>query len=185
MKRFSDKRQIKQISSNPLKQNETQIHPLTLEILKNNENKNIVLTQFWLSNEDNDSNLLKVTFQNNKHLVKSRSDKDNMEIPNLSLPLDNVLHIYGINNYDELITKIEENKSNTKTIYRLINIFTRIEFDELKKFNNSLIKIFKLVFENKKLDDEFIKKFLKKWFQGKSKDDFFLNICIDFENFLG
>ena len=182
MKRFSDKRQIKQISSNPLRQNETQIHPLTLELLKNNENKNVVLTQFWL---ENDSDLLKVTFQNNKHLVKSRSDKDNMEIPNLSLPLDNVLKIYGINNYNELILKIEEDKSNIKTIYRLINIFTRIEFDELKKINNSLIKIFKLVFENKKLDDEFIKKFLKKWFQEKSKDDFFLNICNDFENFLG
>jgi len=177
MKNFSDKRQLKQISVNPLKHNETQIHPLTLELLKNNENKNVVLTQFWLSNEDND--MLKVEYQNNKKLVKFRSDKDNMEVPNLSLPLDNVLKIYEIENYNDLLKKIEEIKEK-KTVYRLINIFTRIEFNELKKINNSLIKIFKIVFDSKKIDDEFIKKFLKKWFQNKSKDDFFLNICEDF-----
>jgi len=179
MKTFSDKRQIKQISNNPLKKNETKIHPITLELLTNNEDKNVVLTQFWLSDK-NKNDLLKVTYLNDKHIVKSRSDKDNMEIPNLSLPLNNILNIYNINNYNDLISEIQNSEAPSETKYRLVNIFVRLEFDELKKINNSLIKIFKLLFKNKKIDDEFIKKFLKKWFQQKSKDDFFLNICEDF-----
>ena len=54
----------------------------------------------------------------------------------------------------------------------------------LRKKHEELIDEYKMV-TGASDDDEFIKKFLKKWFQGKSKDDFFLNICIDFENFLG
>lgn len=179
MKSFSDKRQLKQVIKNPLKHNERELHPITLQLLKNNENKKVVLTQFWLNNKNDDFEI--TTLQNNKNLIKSRSDSENMEIPNLSLPLDNILSMYEIDNFNDLIDKIEFIKE-PKTINRLINIFTRLEFDELKKINNSLIKIFKIVHKN--VDDEFIKKFLKKWFLNKSKDDFFLNICEDFEKYI-
>ena len=72
------------------------------------------------------------------------------------------------------------------TIFRIVNIYVRIEFNELKKINNTLIKIFKIIFKNKKVeDDEFINKFLKNWFEKNNKDDFRLNICNDFKNYLG
>lgn len=184
MKRFSDKRIIKQISNNNLKNGKVSIHPLTLEISENNETFNIVATQFYLKDGD-----FKIhSAQNNKNLIKSRNDRDNMQYPDLSLPMTDYLNIYNIDNYDELITTIKYmiNKDVIEdTIFRIINIYVRIEFNELKKINNTLIKIFKIIFKNKKVeDDEFINKFIKRWFEKNNKDDFKLNICNDFKNYL-
>jgi hypothetical protein len=185
MKRFSDKRIIKQISNNPLKNGKISLHPLTLEISENNETYNIVATQFYLG-EDGDFKIH--SSQNNKNLIKSRNDKDNMQYPDLSLPMTDYLNIYNIDNYDELITSLKNmiNKDVLEdTIFRIVNIYVRIEFNELKKINNTLIKIFKIIFKNKKVeDDEFINKFIKKWFEKNNKDDFRLNICNDFKNYL-
>ena len=186
MKRFSDKRIIKQISNNPIKKGSKSIHPITLEIATNNEIFNIVSTQFYLGE---DGKFRIDSAQNNKNLIKSRNDKDNMESPDLSLPMTDYLNIYDIDNYDELIISLKNmiNKNVLEeTIFRIVNIYVRIEFNELKKINNTLIKIFKIIFKSKKVeDDEFIKKFLKNWFEKNNKDDFRLNICNDFKNYLG
>ena len=189
MKRFSDKRIIKQISSNILKTGSKGIHPLTLEPSRNIEIFKTVATQFFIGEEDN-----KQIFENyapitTKNLIKSRNDKENMESPDLSLPMTDYLKIYNIDSYDELITSLKNmiNKDVIEnTIFRIVNIYVRIEFNELKKINNTLIKIFKIIFKNKKVeDDEFIKKFLENWFEKNNKDDFRLNICNDFKNYLG
>jgi hypothetical protein len=185
MKRFSDKRIIKQISNNPLKKGTSGIHPLTLEINVNNENIDAVPTQFYLGES---GNFEMYTPKTNKNLIKSRNDKDNMQYPDLSLPMTDYLNIYNIDSYDELITSLKNmiNKDVLEdTIFRIVNIYVRIEFNELKKINNTLIKIFKIIFKNKKVeDDEFINKFIKKWFEKNNKDDFRLNICNDFKNYL-
>jgi len=185
MKRFSDKRIIKQISNNPLKKGASGIHPLTLEISKNNEKYNIVATQFYLG--DNKSFEIHSS-ETNKNIIKSRNDKDNMLYPDLSLPMTDYLNIYNIDSYDELIISLKkmiDKDEPEATIFRIVNLYVRIEFNELKKINNSLIKIFKIIFNNKKVEDsEFIKNFLKKWFDKNDKDDFILNICNDFKNYL-
>ena len=86
------------------------------------------------------------------------------------------------------------NDTSEYTIYRLVNIYTRIYYDDLKKTNNSLIKIFKLIFNsdatnhsqisNYKIDDNKLSSFINKWFRKNNKDNFNLNICEDVKNFL-
>jgi hypothetical protein len=180
MTSFTDKRILRQISNQPLKKGEFRMHPITLEILENKDelDKDKLLTQFYIDNE----NPLKFNYITNKgtNSKKYRSDTENLLIPNLSLPLPDILLIYGISNYDELI-KWLQGKNKDETIYRVVNIFTRIEFKELKKTNNRLIKILKMIFEIDKSKEDSINNFLNKWFMEKDEDDFNLNICEDFK----
>ena len=148
MKRFSDKRIIKQLSNNPLKKGAAGIHPLTLEITDAGEN--MIATQFFVTN----NKFSTYTQEKSKNITKSRSDKDNMQYPDLSLPMTNYLNMYNIDNYDELIISLKNmiNKEESETtIFRIVNIYVRIQFNELKKVNNTLIKIFKIIFKNKKV----------------------------------
>ena len=183
MKRFSDKRIIKQISNNPLKKGKDGLHPITLETIKADEN--MIATQFFIT-KNKFSNYTK---ENDKNLVKSRNDIDNMQYPDLSLPLTDYINIYDIDTDEELFLKLKNmvNKNALEdTIFRIVNLYVRIKFKELKKINNLLIKIFKIIFKNKKLEnDEFINEFIKKWFENNNEDDFKLNICNDFKNYLG
>jgi hypothetical protein len=183
MKKFSDKRIIKQISNIPLNTGESGLHPLTLEFGRNETKNTMIVTQFYL----NEKKELQLNIpESTKNIVKSRNDRDNMQFPDLSLPLTDYLNIYDIDSYDELIAslkKMVDKDIPESTIFRLVNIYVRIEFNELKKINNSLVKIFKIIFKNKKVNNEaFVNKFLKNWFDKNNKDSFKLNICEDFKN---
>ena len=192
MKRFNDVRKIK-IISDIVKETKTTLLPNDLDILDNNFNYSIYPTQFFL----NDNKIETFINANNKQLVKSsRTKSEHMEIPDLSLPLTDILNIYEVDTIEELVNLIKKliYEDNTEfTIYRLVNTYTRIFYDDLKKTNNSLIKIFKIIFESvlspKKSEtqggkaDE-LSKFLKKWFEKNNKDDFDLNICKDVKYFL-
>ena len=195
MKRFNDVRKIK-IISDIVKETKTTLLPNDLDILDNNFNYSIYPTQFFL----NDNKIETFINANNKQLVKSsRTKSEHMEIPDLSLPLTDILNIYEVDTIEELVNLIKKliYEDNTEfTIYRLVNTYTRIFYDDLKKTNTSLIKIFKIIFENthssksdnkdKKainISDE-LSKFLKKWFEKNNKDDFDLNICKDVKYFL-
>lgn len=183
MKRFTDKRIIKQLSNNPLKHGKENIHPITLTINTNDGKNDIFPSQFWIENNDFKYYTIK------KNMKSTNYSNNNMENPDLSLPLEDVLYIYNISTYDNLLQILKDmvDKNNTEhTIFRIVNLYTRIEFEELKRVNNTLIKIFKIIFKNKKLEnDDFIKKFFKSWFDKHNKDDFKLNICIDFKKYLG
>ena len=180
MKKISDLRKIRRLS-NPINQGESTIHPITLELIVNDNNYKIVPTQFFI----NETNQLDYNDIYKKKEIKTieRSVSDNMGIPDLSLPLTDILNIYNIDSYDELIQVIK-NIDQKHTVFRIVGLYTRIFYDDLKKSNNSLIKIFKIVFENKQITEEKTKTFLKKWFEKNKKDDFDLNICQDYKNFL-
>ena len=193
MKRFSDDRKIK-ISGDVIKSNKSLLLPNSLR--QSNITDDIIKypTQFFIKN----LNLKETMDINNKQLIKSnRTYSQLIEIPDLSLPLTDILNIYDIDTYDELIELIKKllfNDTSEYTIYRLVNIYTRIYYDDLKKTNNSLIKIFKLIFNseatnhsqisNYKIDDNKLSSFINKWFRKNNKDNFNLNICEDVKNFL-
>lgn len=184
MTSFTDKRILRQISNEPLKKGQFRMHPTTLEIIENKDplERDMLFTQFSI--DDKKPLNLKYT-SNESNTKKYRTDTENLLIPNLSLPLSDILLIYEISNYDELIKWLQRKNSN-ETIYRVVNLFTRIEFKELKKTNNRLIKIFKMIFEIDNIEEETIINFLNKWFKKKDEDDFNLNICEDFKKkFLG
>jgi hypothetical protein len=193
MKRFSDVRKIK-IFGDIINRNENFLLPNSLLEGTLIDDNIQYPTQFFISN----SNLKENENANNKQLIKSnRTYSQLMEIPDLSLPLTDILNIYDIDTYDELIDLIKKllfNDTSEYTIYRLVNIYTRIYYDDLKKTNNSLIKIFKLIFNsdatnhsqisNYKIDDNKLSSFINKWFRKNNKDNFYLNICEDVKNFL-
>ena len=109
-----------------------------------------------------------------------------MAIPDLSIPLSDLLNSYGINSYEDLIkyiTNIMNTNKNEYTISRLINVYTRLFYDELSKINNSLIKIFKIIFK-KKFKDKVLDTFLIKWFTDNNNKMFKLNIYNDVKKFL-
>jgi hypothetical protein len=193
MKRFSDVRKIK-IFGDIIKSNKSLLLPNSLRQSNIIDESVEYPTQFFIKN----SNLKESINVNNKQLIKSnRTYSQLMEIPDLSLPLTDILNIYDIDTYDELIDLIKNllfNDTSEYTIYRLVNIYTRIYYDDLKKTNNSLIKIFKLIFNsdatnhsqisNYKIDDNKLSSFINKWFRKNNKDNFNLNICEDVKNFL-
>lgn len=180
MKKFSDIRKIKTLT-NPINKGESSIHPITLELVVNDNNYKIIPTQFFI----NETNQLDYNDIYKKQEIKTdqRSILENMAIPDLSLPLTDLLNIYNIDSYDELIQVIK-NIDQKHTVFRIISLYIQIFYDDLKKSNNSLIKIFKIVFENKQVNEDKTKVFLKKWFEKNKKDDFDLNICEDYKNFL-
>ena len=182
MKRFSDIRKIK-IIGDIIKENEIGIMPNTLDLLEA-ENRNKYPTQFFLNNSKLGDRLP----TNDKQLIKSvRSSSQFMEIPDLSLPLTDILNIYNIDTFDELIVIIKKmiyEEQSKFTIYRLINIYTRIFYDDLKKTNKTLVKIMKIIYENYKIDDNKLSAFLKKYLEKNDKNNFQLNICEDVKYFL-
>jgi hypothetical protein len=183
MKKFSDVRKIK-IIGDIVDENAFFIVPNTLQMGKNLSENQIYPTQFFINNSYLHTHINK----NDKQLVKGpRTKSEYMEIPDLSIPLTDVLNLYNVNTYDDLFTLlkqlIDDNKSEY-TIFRLVNTYTRVFYDDLIKKNNSLIKIFRLIFANNKITDEKINQFLQKWFEKNNKDDFNLNICESFKYFL-
>lgn len=192
MKRFSDVRKIK-IFSDVLKKGETYIAINTLEKIKFTCDDDIYQTQFFI-----DNNKLTANAKDDKQLIKSnRSYSKLMEIPDLSLPLSDILNIYNIDTFDELFELIKDllfNNESEYTIFRLVDTYTRIFYDDLKKTNKSLIKIFKLIFNNDAtnhidlslyiIDDKKLSTFIKKWLEKKDKDNFYFNISNDVKNFL-
>ena len=192
MKKFSDKRKIK-IFGDIIKKGETGLLVNSL-LLGYADYNNIYPTQFFI----NESGIEDRLHSDNKQLVKSNRTKSQlMEIPDLSLPLTDILNIYNVNSYEELLELIKIllfNNDSEYTIFRLVNTYTRVYYDDLKKINNSLIKMFKLIFNNEstnhielsiyKINDKKLSAFLKKWFEKNDKNVFYLNICEDVKNFL-
>ena len=105
--------------------------------------------------------------------------------------------IYNVDTFEELFELIKDllfNNESEYTIFRLVDTYSRIFYDDLKKTNKSLIKIFKLIFNNNAtnhidislyiIDDKKLSSFIKKWLEKKDKDDFYFNISNDVKNFL-
>lgn len=182
MKRFSDVRKIK-VNADMVKKNNLFLHPNTLELGKNETDEPFYPTQFFIDN----NKLALALPAKNKQLVISKKTSHLMEIPDLSLPLSDILNLYNVNTYDELLELIKKLKFDDKnefTIYRLVNAYTRLFFNDLKKSNNTLIKIFKIIFDNHKINEDKLSAYIKKWFDKNDQDNFELNICNDIKSFL-
>ena len=193
MKRFSNDRKIK-IFGDSISSKKISLLPNSLRQSNITDDSIEYPTQFFIKN----LNLEERINVNSKQLIKSnRTYSQLMEIPDLSLPLTDILNIYDIDTYDELIDLIKKllfNNTSEYTIFRLVNTYTRIYYDDLKKTNNSLIKMFKLIFNNEatshseisnyKINDDKLSSFINKWFRKNNKDNFNLNICEDVKNFL-
>ena len=182
MNKFSEIRKIK-VLGNPINKNNSSLHPNTLIIIGNKEEYKIIPSQFYINTKGTDIRI-ETEYTNQK---LSRNLSRNMDTPDLSLPLTDILNIYNIDTYDELLQEIKKlisNNNSEETIFRIVNIYVRIFFNNLKKNSSSLIKIFKIIFEDNKINEIKSKKFLNEWFENNKSDNFNFNICKDYKNFL-
>ena len=193
MKKFSNNRKIKTFGD-ILEEGKSSLIFNRLQFFKSSGNE--YQTQFFINN--NTGMLENLEYSDNKQLVKSnRTKSELMEIPDLSLPLTDILNTYDVDTYEELIELIKKllfDNASKHTIFRLVNIYTRINYNDLKKTNNSLIKILKLIFNKEatnhidlskyKINEKKLSTFLNKWFQNNDENKFYLNICEDVKNFL-
>ena len=183
MKNFSDYRKIKPIATSIAK-DEMIFNPNTLEIIKNNIKNNIAPSQFYINGNVFESDMI----VDGKNIMNKKNTTKNMETPDLSLPLTDILNVYNIDNYDELLLIIKDlikNNSPKYTIYRLVNLYTRAFFNDNKNTHNALIKILKIIFPDFNIEDKIYIEFLNNWFKNHNEDDFELNLCGDFKKFLG
>lgn len=180
----------------PIKSHNLALHSNTLRIIENNHDDDYYLlpTQFYINrnvNRDKDNIIISLKLTE-KDLINEDIPDDNqvkkfMEIPNLTLPSKDLLYIYGCYNYEVMLLTIKKIISNSESrikVYRIVNLYTRTFFKNLKENYNTLIKIFKIIFSDVKIDNINYDEFFNNWFKNNSEDIFDLNICKDFKKFL-
>jgi hypothetical protein len=140
-------------------------------------------TQFYIEDNILNKYINKSKLKNVE--IKIQDYNKHIHNPDFSLPDDNILFFYNINNYDDLIIKISElakEENNNYTIFRIVSLYISIQYEILKKDNNTLIKILKIIFK-RNINDNKIGLFINEWFSTHDIDSFDLDICKDFDKF--
>lgn len=186
--KISDKRKIKNIGFNEYSKS---IHPISLLQYNEKIGRKVCPTKFYF--EKNNFKMDKLCDKEDGLPIKKI--KDNFLVPPNGLSIGDLLLLYDIESKEDLLKYIEDNPDKPfEFLNRFVNDFVRIYFDEMKK-NNSIVENIVLFFEKKYIFGEInkkdsnlfrneIKKFLNYWFDKNDKDQFDLNLLIDFKNYL-
>jgi hypothetical protein len=168
-----DSKKIKCLG-NSINTNEVFLHPITLELVLNKGPTKICPTELH--------------YVNNKPYtvapIDSKiSDKDiqsYMAIPYLNLNTEQLLSIYNIDSIDSMMKWLDNNIDKPlQTINRILMVWIRLNFNELKKNNRILISIYKKINNKHKLNkqiDETIENKINNWFKNNNSDIFYLDL---------
>ena len=157
---------------NSVDTNEVFLHPVTLELVLNKGPKKICPTELHYVNGKAytaapvDSNL------------SDRDIQNYMAIPYLNLNMEQMLSIYKIESIDTLMKWLDNNIDKPiQTINRVLMVWIRFNFEELKENNRVLVNIYKRISKklNKSIDDDVENK-INNWFKKNSPDNFHLNL---------
>jgi hypothetical protein len=169
---------------NPKKKDDLFLHPLTLDLIKSKKD----YTPSELYYIDGKPSFDKKTKSGN--VYSDAEIQKFMTLPYLNLNNSIILYFYNIDNIEDLIEFIK-NKINVnapqKYIIRIINVFIKHNFDDLKINNGILLKIIKLIndkYWNLNYNDNDINKYLIKWFKTKDSIDFRFNLLKDINKYL-
>lgn len=169
------------------KKGDAYLHPLTLQFTKYvnqdqltpselhfEKNKNVGT---WYVNEEN----VNYTEQEIQKYIA---------LPYLNLNYHSIVNfyeIYDIDSFNNLIDLKINAKNPIDNIIRIINVWIKYNFNDLKKYNNYILNLFKKINEkywNKKYDEDKLKKFIDTWINNKNIDDFEFNIFDDILKFI-
>jgi len=158
--------------------NEVFLHPITLELVLNKGPNKICPTELHYANGK------PYTYAPiNKTTHKEFKDRDLqtfMSIPYLNLSIEHMLNIYNISSVDSMIKWIDNNMDKPlQTINRILMVWIRFNFKELKENNRILINIYKKLSKKFKLDkinEDELEDNIKYWFKNNNYDDFHLNL---------
>jgi hypothetical protein len=158
------------------------LEPNTLRIYENIGDNSICPTKFYIG----DNNVLKNTNNNCLKKINNNDIKKFMLYPYTVLNSVELYKIYNITDIEDIEEKIKElidEKYKFTTINRLLNSIIKSEFNNLKYKNNYLINIYTILFNyffpDLKLNKIDIEIFINKWFQNSDSNKFNLNLGED------
>ncbi len=157
---------------NSIEQNEFYLHPITLELVRNNMPKKICPTELYYKNGKIEKSALAESIK-----LEDRDIQNFMALPYLSMNTDQILNMYKIDTVDSLINWIDYSK-DFDTINRILNVWIRKNYNELKENNKILINIYKnLAKKYKKNVINITEENINNWFKNNNPDKFNLNLA--------
>ncbi len=165
---------------NSVDTNEFFLHPITLELVLNKGPKKICPTELHYVN--NKPYMVKPA-SNDDTKLSDRDIQSYMTVPYLNLNMEQMLSIYKIDNIDSIVKWIDENieRKPIETINRILMVWIRLNFDELKNNNRILYSIYKKIGKKyfNKIDDDFqnnLQNKINDWFKKINPDTFHLDL---------
>jgi hypothetical protein len=165
---------------NSIDTNELFLHPITLELKFNKGGKKICPTELYYINNKPYNVSLADKLDNVK--LSDRDIQNYMAVPYLSLNMEQMLSIYKIDSIDSMIKWLDDNMNNNKpleTINRILMVWIRLNFDELKENNRILISIYKKIskkYYKKDYNNNNLQNKINDWFKKNDSNNFHLNL---------
>ena len=158
--------------------NEFFLHPITLELVLNKGAKKICPTELHYVN----NKPYTVAPANDDTKLSDRDIQTYMAVPYLNLNMEQMLSIYKIDSIDSIMTWLDDNINDKtikplNTINRILMVWIRLNFNELKENNKILISIYKKIgkkYYNKEDDD--LQNKINNWFKKTNPDSFHLDL---------
>jgi hypothetical protein len=165
---------------NSVDANEFFLHPITLELILNKGPKKICPTELHY-NKGKPYTVAPI----NDSKLSDRDIQSYMTVPYLNLNIEQMLSIYKIDSIDSMMTWLDNNMNDThikplQTINRVLMVWIRFNFDELKEHNRILISIYKKInnkyFKKATFNEEEIGNKINNWFKKINQDIFNLDL---------
>ena len=178
MNNIKGTRKIKCVG-NSIDTNEFFLHPITLELVKNKGQKKICPTELhYVDGKPYTAAPIDNIINTN---LSDRDIQSYMAVPYLSLNMEQMLSIYKINSIDSMMKWLDDNISNRplETINRILMVWIRFNFEDLKNNNRILINIYKKIGNKhykKDINTEDIEKKINNWFKKTTSDIFNLDL---------
>ena len=151
-------------------------------------NSSSELNAFTLDfNNDNMSNLVHIENNEIKNYIKKTNQNSQVSqetqtkqllYPSIILDYSNILYVYNIKSIDDLLTTIDNFILNNKrfdTINRILNLYIKKNFKDLKINNNIIhsiiINLLKTYYSDFEINNKNILNFIKKWFNDKNQNN--------------
>lgn len=159
---------------NSIETNEIFLHPITLELVKNKGPNKICPTELHYV----DGKPYSIAPIENKSLI-NKDIQSFMAIPYLNLNIEQMLSIYKINSIDNMIEWLNNNLDKPlKTVNRILMVWIRFNYDELKENNKILISIYKKInhqyFKDLQIDN--LENKINNWFKNNDSNLFHLDL---------
>ncbi len=164
---------------NSIDTNEVFLHPITLELVLNKNNNKICPTELHYVNGKpyTYAPISKTTYDKE---FKDRDLQKFMSVPYLNLSMEQMLMMYNITSIDTMMKWINNNMDKPlQTINRILMVWIRFNFEELKENNRILINIYKKFSKNYKLkniNDDDLENNINEWFKNNKADSFHLDL---------
>jgi hypothetical protein len=164
---------------NSVDTNEVFLHPITLELVLNKSSNKICPTELHYADGKpyTYAPIGKTTY---KKEFKDRDLQQFMSVPYLNLSMEQMLMMYKITSIDTMMKWIDNNMDKPlQTINRILMVWIRFNFEDLKDNNRILINIYKKLskhFKLKSINEDDLESKINKWFKNNSVDSFHLDL---------